>query len=806
MVSKLSLPISGMHCASCAAGLEAALQGLEGVKSASVNLATERALVVYDTDKMGLGDFIKAVQGAGFVVPLQRTVLSIGGMHCASCAAGLEAALRDVGDVISASVNLASEQAVVHHLPSAGAASLAEAVRKAGFRLIGPPGEGSGVLGPAEDARRSYRLDLKRRLVVALAFGIPVFLGGMHMFLPFLPHWLSHPVLLMLLAAPVQFYCGWPFHQGLWASVRRRRADMNTLVSLGTSAAFLFSAAATLVWLAQGGQGRPAVYFDSSATITALILVGRILEARAKGRASEAIQRLMGLQAKTVRVIRGNAEIDLPVEEMAVGDMVVVRPGERVAADGVVVEGSSTVDESMITGESLPAEKSPGDRVTGATVNLTGAFKFRAERVGRDTLLSGIIRMVEEAQGSKAPVQRLADRVAAVFVPVVLGMAGLTFFLWLLFGSLNQALVNAVSVLVIACPCALGLATPTAIMAGTGRGAELGILIRGGEVLERAKGIGAVAFDKTGTLTTGRFSVANVVVGEGFTEGELLGLAAGAEAHSEHPMGRALVDYARMLGVTPPPATAFEALAGFGVTAKVGGRRVLVGSARLMEESGIAFDGWRKRMEAMQAEGKTVLLAAVDGKPAGLVAAADTVRPSAGPAVAKLRAMGLSTVMLTGDQEAVARVVAAQSGIEGYTAGVLPQDKASAVSRLQEGGRMVAVVGDGINDAPALARADIGIAMGKGTDVAMESAGIVIVGEDLGLVPKALELSRATLRAVKQNLFWAFAYNIVGIPVAAGALHPFFGVTLNPMIAAAAMAFSSVSVVANSLRLRKWKG
>jgi Cu+-exporting ATPase len=401
-------------------------------------------------------------------------------------------------------------------------------------------------------------------------------------------------------------------------------------------------------------------------------------------------------------------------------------------------------------------------------------------------------------------VQRLADRVAAVFVPAVLGSAALTFAVWLAFGRPNLALLNAVSVLVIACPCALGLATPTAIMAGTGRGAELGILIRGGEVLEAARGIGAVAFDKTGTLTTGRFSVANVVVGEGFAEEELLGLAAGAESPSEHPIGRALVDYAGLMGIRVPEPKSFEALAGFGVTAEVDGRRVLVGSARLMEESGVDFGGWRKRMEAMQAEGKTMMLAVVDGRPAGLVAAADTVRPSAGPAVARLRAMGLSTVMLTGDQEAAARGVAAQLGIDRYLAGVLPQEKASAVGRLQDGGRVVAVVGDGINDAPALARADVGIAMGKGTDVAMESADIVIVGDDLGLVPKALELSRATLRAIKQNLFWAFAYNTVGIPVAAGVLYPFLGITLNPMMAAAAMAFSSVSVVANSLRLRRW--
>jgi Cu+-exporting ATPase len=807
---KIILPITGLHCASCAAGVEKAMRQLPGVIGASVNLATEKATVDYDPERVGAKDLARAVELAGFRVPQDKVVLIVDGMHCASCAANVERAIGSLPGVTEASVNLASGKATVEYIPEAADPSaIAEAIVKAGYQAQAVKDEAdltaSLSVGSLEENRNAYYRDLKRRFVIALIFTIPVFIGSMGMMLPHFPSWLGDPFLLMALAAPVQFYCGWPFYRGLLASVRRRSPDMDTLVALGTSAAFLYSAAAAVFpsFISRAGL-EPATYFDSSATIIALILMGRLLEARARGRTSEAIRRLAGLQPRTARVRRGGSEAEVPIWEIVPGDVISVRPGEKVATDGEVVEGESAVDESMVTGESLPAEKKPGDRVIGATINRTGFFRFRATRVGRDTVLAQIIRMVEEAQGSKAPVQRLADRVAAVFVPAVLGAAALTFAVWLAFGRPNLALLNAVSVLVIACPCALGLATPTAIMAGTGRGAELGILIRGGEVLETARGIGAVAFDKTGTLTTGRFSVANVVVGEGFTEEELLRLAAGAESVSEHPVGRALVDYAGMMGIRAPEPKSFEALSGFGVRAEVGGRPVLVGSARLMDESGVDFGGWRKRMEAMQAEGKTMLLAAVDGKPAGLVAAADTVRPSAAPAVAKLRAMGLSTIMLTGDQETAARVVAAQLGIDRYLAGVLPQEKASAVSRLQQGGAVVAVVGDGINDAPALARADVGIAMGKGTDVAMESADIVIVGDDLALVPKALELSRTTLRVIKQNLFWAFFYNIVGIPVAAGVLYPFLGITLNPMMAAAAMAFSSVSVVANSLRLRRW--
>lgn len=809
-MKKIKLPIVGMHCASCAASLEQSLKKLEGLASASVNLASEQASIDYDPEKLSAGDIIRAVERAGFAVPLQKIDLAIGVMHCASCAANVEQAIKQLPGVIEASVNIATERAAVELISGqAEVGDIVESVEQAGYQAR-PVVDASGLpqrsVDYGESSRERYLTGIKKRFLVSLVLSLPVFLGGMARFLPFLPHWASHPLLMLGLAAPVQFYCGWSFYVGFWASVKRRSANMDTLVALGTSAAFLFSLVEIMKWLAESSDHYPHLYFDSSATIITLILLGRMLEARARGKASEAIRKLVRLQARTARVLRGGTEVEVPIEEVAVGDVITVRPGEKIAADGVVVHGYSSVDESMITGESLPSEKTSGSRVIGATVNLTGAFAFRAERIGRDTLMAQIIRLVEEAQAAKAPVQRLADRVAAVFVPVVLGIAILTFLLWLLFGTINQALVNAVSVLVIACPCALGLATPTAIMAGTGRGAELGILIKSGRVLEEVKSTGTVVFDKTGTLTTGRPSVVNVVVGEKLTEQQLLGLAAGAEQSSEHPVGRAVVEYVKLRGIQTPPTTGFQALAGFGVRAQVQGLEVLAGSRRFMEERGIEFDQWAKQEQRLEIEGKTPILLAVDGQAAGMLAVSDSVRDGAAQVVADLKAMGLSTVMLTGDQPTAAGAAAAQLGIDSFLAGVLPQEKAAAVASLQREGQSVAMVGDGINDAPALAQAEVGIAMGKGTDVAIESADIVIVGDNLALVPKAIRLARDTLRTIKQNLFWAFAYNIVGIPVAAGALYPFFGITLNPMIAAAAMAFSSVSVVGNSLRLRRWKG
>ena len=802
MGTKIAIPIAGMHCASCAANVETALLSLPGVVTAAVNLATEQATVEHDPGRQALADLVRAITEAGYQVPFQEASLAVGGMHCASCVANVEKAIKQVQGVVDASVNLAIERATVKYLAKiTDMAAIAGAIRKAGYEAL------AGMAAPTslEEQRESYYRDIKKRFILALALAVPVFIGSMGMALPFMPHWLTSPFLLFTLCTPVQLYAGLPFYRGLWASIRRRSPDMNTLVAVGTSAAYLYSVAATFLpgFITKAGL-EFTIYYDSSATIITLILLGRLLEAKAKGRTSEAIKKLVGLQARTARVLREGEEAEIPIEAIVPGDVIVVRPGEKMATDGLIIEGTSAVDESMITGESVPVEKNAGDRVIGSTINRTGSFKFQATKVGKDTVLAQIIRMVEEAQGSKAPVQRLADRVASVFVPSVMAIAGLTFIAWLLLGSFNLALVNAVSVLIIACPCALGLATPTAIMVGTGRGAERGILIRSGDILEGIKRIDTVVFDKTGTLTTGRLAVTNLVVGEGMAEEELIGLAASAEQGSEHPVGQAIAGYGKLRNVSPPPALGFEAMAGFGVRATVGGREVILGSRRLMDDQVIGFGRWDKQMDRLHQEGKATVLIAVDRKPAGIAAVADTVRDSALPAIAKLKTLGLATMMVTGDQEAVARAIAGQLGIDRALAGVPPQDKAAAVRRLQEGGAAVAVVGDGINDAPALAQADIGIAMGQGTDVAIESADIVIVGQDLALVPDAIRLSRATLRTIKQNLFWAFVYNVVGIPVAAGALYPLWGILLNPMIGAAAMALSSVSVISNSLRLKRW--
>ncbi|MCA3748246.1 MAG: copper-translocating P-type ATPase [Rubrobacter sp.] len=744
---------------------------------------------------------------------VRKTSFRVTGMSCAACASRVEKALGRVPGVVEASVNLATERATVEHGPEAGMEELRRAVEGAGYGVA--PGEESG-----EEKEREY-LGLRRDLLVAGVLTVPIVLGS-------LPHMLGLGVPvpmgllnlgLLLLATPVQFWAGRRFYRGAWGALRHGQANMNTLVALGTSAAYLYSAAATLV----PGlfAGRAGVYFDTSAIIITLILLGRLLETRARGRTSEAIERLAGMQAKTARVVRDGTERDVPVEEVVPGDTVVVRPGERIPVDGVVVGGRSAVDEAMITGESLPAEKGPGDEVIGGTINRTGSFRFRATKVGRDTALAQITRMVEEAQGSKAPIQRLADRISGVFVPAVMAVAAATFAVWWAFGpepAFTHALLNMVAVLIIACPCAMGLATPTSIMVGTGRGAERGILIKGGETLEEAHRVDTVVLDKTGTLTKGRPRLTDVVPAGGLGEEELLRLAAAAESASEHPLGEAVVAGARERGLALPSPEDFEAPTGLGVRAIVEGRAVLVGSRNLMEESGVRENGLGPRAEALSREGKTPILVAVDGRPAGLLAVADTIKEEAGEAVGMLHRMGLEVVMMTGDDRYAAEATARELGIDRVLAGVLPQDKAAEVRRLQQEGKKVAMVGDGINDAPALAQADVGIAIGTGTDVALEAADITLVGGDVRGVARAIRLSRATIRNIRQNLFWAFAYNVALIPVAAGILYPFFsGGTvpeplrpvlgeygfLNPVLAAAAMALSSVTVVGNALRLRR---
>ncbi|MDQ7797751.1 MAG: heavy metal translocating P-type ATPase [Candidatus Edwardsbacteria bacterium] len=811
-MKKTEIPVSGMHCASCVNNLEQHLKKLAGIVSASANLAAEKAFIEYDEGRIDIAGIVTAINNSGYQVPVQKLSLPVGGMHCASCVLNVERALAKSSGVISASVNLATERADIAYLPDAtDRERIKTIITEAGYQVPEGSAKSENVPGaPAVsgDARREeYYLSLKKRFLFALIFAVPVFLGGMHMLLPFVPRWLYDPYVMLALAAPVQIFSGWPFYQGLWASIKRRNADMNTLVAVGTTAAFGYSLAATFWPEFFAGAGRePAYYYDSAAVIITLILLGRMLEAKARGRTSEAIKRLVGLQARTARVFKEGGEIETPLEQLIVGDIIMVRPGERIAADGVITQGYSSIDESMITGESIPADKNTGDKIIGGTINKTGSFRFRADKVGSETVLAQIIKLVEEAQGSKAPIQRLADRIAAIFVPVVMAVAAATFIAWLIWGpSFNMALINAVAVLVIACPCALGLATPTAIMAGTGRGAELGILIRRGEVLEQAGSITSILFDKTGTLTSGRIAVANVAVMPEFTEEDLLALAASAEGSSEHPIGRAITDYARLKKISLLEAWDFKALPGAGLSCRVGGRMVEVGNEKLMDERDISFDKLEKLAGRLQQEGKTVVYISIDSRPAGIIAVADTLRENAVRAIAGLKGLGLRTAMITGDHREAALNIAGQLGIDQVMAQVLPGDKAEQVRKAQAGNVKVAMVGDGINDAPALAQADIGIAMGRGTDVAIESADIILMGDNLELIARSLKLSRATLRIIKQNLFWAFFYNVIGIPVAAGALYPLWGILLNPMLAALAMAFSSVSVVSNSLRLRKWK-
>jgi Cu+-exporting ATPase len=742
----------------------------------------------------------------------QRIDLPVTGMSCASCVASVEKALLARKGVLRAVVNLATGRAHVEYLPAeVGPEELRAAVESAGYKVIRPPASAGPDAEVEADVERQTRerefRGLKARFWAGLALSVVILVGSMGRSLPFVPSFLSDPFVLWALATPVQFWIGGRFYRGAWAALRRRRADMNTLVAVGTSAAYFYSAAAAIApRLFTAGGLKPDVYFDTSAVIITLILFGRMLEAKAKGRTSEAIKRLAGLQPKMARVVRGGAEVDVPVRDVVPGDVVIVRPGERVPVDGVVTKGHSAVDESMISGESIPVEKRSGDEVIGATLNKAGSFEFRATKVGQESALAQIIRLVEEAQGSKAPIQRLADAIAGFFVPVVIGIAVLTFAAWMAFGprpAFTMALLNFVAVLIIACPCALGLATPTAVMVGTGTGAESGILIRGGESLETAHKITTVVFDKTGTLTRGEPVVTDVVPASGFSEDDVLRLAAGAERTSEHPLAEAVLKSAAARSLPLPENADFQALEGLGLEARVDGREVVIGNDKLMAGRGIDFARLSALAEVLSAEGKTPVYVAVDGKPAGLLAAADPLKENSAAAVGRLKNLGLEVVMLTGDNRRTAEAVARAAGIGRFVPELLPAAKVEEVRSLQKAGRRVAMVGDGINDAPALAQADIGIAIGSGTDVAMEAADITLIGDDLQGVARAFALSRRTIRTIKQNLFWAFIYNVVGIPVAAGALYPFFGWLLNPMIASAAMAFSSVSVVTNSLRLRR---
>ncbi len=742
--------------------------------------------------------------------------LNIEGMTCASCSNFIEKALARTPGVQRATVNLASEKATIDYLPGQiDRARLRAAVEQAGYGVHEPsPAVATNVLASDNEleARKAAAYqNLKRRFSVAVALAVVVMALSMLMLWPAMMSRVSMPVLnyvLLALTLPVLLYSGREFYVSAWNGFLHRTASMDTLIAVGTGAAFLYSLAATFVpqWFIRRGL-MPEVYYDTTATIIALILLGKVLENRAKRKTSAAIKALMGLQAKTARVVRHGQEMDLPIAEVVVSDEVLVRPGEKVATDGTILTGRSAVDESMLTGESLPVEKKEGDNVYGATLNKSGSFRFRVLKVGAETMLAQIVKLVEEAQGSRAPIQRLADKVSAVFVPVVVMIAIATFVVWFDFAPvatrLPLALVNFVAVLIVACPCALGLATPTAIMVGTGKGAEYGVLIRNAEALEKAEKVTTVLLDKTGTITRGVPAVTDFVLLNGGTAVALLPLLAAVERQSEHPLAAAVVKYAALHGATPTTATNFQAYEGRGAGATVDSQPVLIGNRRLLEENQVPLSADAEQAATqLLDQAKTVLYAAIGGQMAALIGVADTVRETSLAAIKALQAQGLDVVMMTGDNPQTAAKVAAQVGITRYFAEVLPADKAGKVKELQAEGRVVAMVGDGINDAPALAQADIGLAMGGGTDVAMEAAGITLMRSDLQGVVTAIDLSRQTMRTIKQNLFFAFVYNTLGIPIAAGLLYPFTGWLLSPMLAAAAMALSSVSVLTNSLRLR----
>jgi Cu+-exporting ATPase len=809
---RVDLPVTGMSCAACSARVQKSLSGLKGVESAAVNLAAERATVYYDPSEASADDFIHNIKDLGYGVAVSNVTIPIKGMTCASCVKRVQDALASLDGVLSVSVNLATEKATLEYSPSqAGMREFRNTLRDIGYDMVEVE-QGEDIVEKEKKEREKEYSKLKSKVILGACLTIPVFLlvfwdkTGLSSLIDIPKQ--TNFILQFLIQTPVQFWVGWQFYTGAISAARHKTTNMNTLIALGTSAAYMYSVAATFVPSIFEIKGYSAhVYFDTAATIIVLILLGRLFEARAKGKTSEAIKKLAGLQSKTARILRNGEEKDIPIEEVEIGDLILVRPGEKIPVDGIIKDGYSSVDEAMISGESIPVEKKAGDGVIGATINKTGSFKFEATKVGRDTMLAQIINMVQEAQGSKPPIARLADKIASIFVPAVIGIATVTWIVWFFFGpspAFTYALLNFIAVMIIACPCALGLATPTSIMVGTGKGAEQGILIRGAEALETSYKINSVVFDKTGTLTKGEPVVTGVTGLNDNTE-EVLFYAASAEKGSEHPLGEAIINKAKQEHITLKDPEDFAAVPGHGIKARVDSRAVCLGNNSFMSDQNIDTGNLLQAAEQFSGEGKTPMYVAVGGDVVGLVAVADTLKDNSTRAIAALKEMGIETIMITGDNRRTAEAIGKQVGIDRILAEVLPEDKAAEVKKLQSEGRVVAMVGDGINDAPALAQADVGIAIGTGTDVAMEASDITLIRGDLYGVVGSIALSKATMRNIKQNLFWAFAYNTILIPVAAGVLFPFIGVLLNPMFAAAAMGMSSVTVVANALRLRRFK-
>ncbi|MBU8853304.1 heavy metal translocating P-type ATPase [Bacillus sp. FJAT-26377] len=794
-----TLQITGMTCAACSNRIEKGLKKIEGVKEANVNLALERSTIIFDPSKTSPQAFEEKIEKLGYGVVSEKAEFAITGMTCAACSTRIEKGLNKLEGVTKASVNLALETASVEYSPSQIAPQdITQRVEKLGY--------GAKLKSEEKEEEQSYRekelSKQKGKFWFSLILSVPLLWAMVShftftSFIP-LPHMLMNPWVQLALATPVQFVVGKQFYVGAFKALRNKSANMDVLVALGTSAAYFYSLYSSLKSLGSSAH-TDQLYYETSAILITLILLGKLFEANAKGRSSEAIKKMMGLQAKTAVVVRDGAEVEIPVEEVQKGEVIFIKPGEKVPVDGEIIEGQSALDESMLTGESVPVDKNIGDKVIGATLNKNGFLKIKATNIGKETALAQIIKVVEEAQGSKAPIQRLADYISGIFVPIVVGIALLTFFVWYIWiapGEFAPALEKLIAVLVIACPCALGLATPTSIMAGSGRAAEFGILFKGGEHLEATHKIDTILLDKTGTVTNGTPELTDVRIAQGYKENELLQLVASAERLSEHPLAQALVAGIKNKGIEIQDPLSFEAIPGYGVKATVQERELLVGTRKLMNQYKVNIDTALEEMTNLEREGKTAMLVALDGKYAGMLAVADTIKATSKEAVSRLKEMGLEVMMITGDNRQTAQAIAMQAGIEHVIAEVLPEGKAEEVKKLQQQGKKVAMVGDGINDAPALALADIGMAIGTGTDVAMEAADITLMRGDLMSIADAIEMSRKTISNIKQNLFWAMGYNTLGIPIAAVGL-------LAPWVAGAAMAFSSVSVVLNALRLQR---